>query len=89
MKSQKLKKVAFRYITNNLDLDHRREITKKFFALLKRWIPYSKNKNFENFHSLCTYIEENPKFKLPWTVLEAREAAKDFCSWFNVYSCDK
>lgn len=61
----------------------KQEITKKLFTLVLKWVPCMQKKSFNNFSALCNYIEENPKFKLPWTLIEARDAGEIFQSFID------
>lgn len=84
MKSPKMRDVTIAYIEREFLENQKLEITKKLFRVVKRWIQCGNNKSFESFHDLCSYIEENPKFKLPWNIVESEMAGKQFLSWFNI-----
>ena len=77
-----------KYIQNELIKEQRAEITKKFFVIAKRWTLASKSKGFVTFRALCEDIENNQKFKLPWTIVDVQESARCFCEWFNINSSD-
>ena len=86
MKSKKFRDASVEYIQKHL-LDHqKKEITKKMFVLVHKWYIDTRDRIFQNFKALCEYIETHPKFKLPWTIIEAKEASERFCSWFDVYN---
>ena len=86
LKSKKLKKTILSYMQNSLINDQKLEITRKFYKIVRKWTSLSKNKSHSTFQLVCENIENNPKFKLPWTLVETEEAARNFCDWFNVHN---
>ena len=86
MKSQKFREVSTNYINNELIPQQKQDITKKLYAMVRKWHIDTAPRSFFIFSKLCEYIETHPKFKLPWTVVEVKEAGESFCSWFKVYN---
>jgi len=83
MRVKLFKETSLNYVNYLLINDQKLEITKKFFKLVHRWVLDTDAVIFVNFRKRCDDIENNPRFKLPWTILEAEQSGKIFCSWFN------
>jgi len=84
LKSKKLKKTILNYMQNSLIIDQKLEITRKLYKIVRKWTGLSKDKSHSTFQLVCDNIENNPKFKLPWTLVETEQAARNFCECFNV-----
>ena len=60
------------------------ETNKKLYSLTKKWQAIFADSDFDIFTSICKIIEEDPKFKLPWTQAEVRFAVDSIKQAFNL-----
>lgn len=83
IKSKRFVRMMDRYINFHLIPEQREEIQRKFFTLVRKWKKMM-DEDVDLFKSICQVIEEDPKFKTPWTVQEVMDALNMFYRNFDI-----
>ena len=79
------KKDFFGYLNNDFIREYRVTVQQKincYVDLRIKKMLDQKNGQRESVDLVCKAIEENPKWKIPWTVKEAENAVFEFCLEF-------
>ena len=71
------------YCNEYLLKEYNLEISWKIFMLMKKWNKYMKSDEAEVLSGICFDIENDKKFKLPWTINEIEESVKQIFDNIN------
>lgn len=83
IKSKRFVQMMDKYVNTELVQEQREEIQRKFFTLVKKWKKLM-DEDVDLFMSICQVIEQDPKFKTPWTVQEVIDALNMFYKNFGI-----
>ena len=72
------------FINDELTVNHKNETNRKIHSLAKKWQSLLSNKTFNLFDGICKVIEEDSKFKLPWTSKEVDHAIASTNKLFGI-----
>ena len=76
--SIKFRNAVYKYLADDFIAEQKEEISRKLLGLVKKWKEVMYSHNIDEFKSLCSAIENDPKFKLPWTVYELYDVVDFF-----------
>ena len=77
------------FINTHLLKEQKTEINKKLFNLCKKWQSDRIDQTFESYQATVQKIKKDPKFKLPWTIMEVVEGVERFRKNYKIGSWDK
>jgi hypothetical protein len=72
--SPKLKSELVKFLEEEISIIHRNEANWKIYVLSKKWQKILSHKTKNTFGDMLTYIEDDRRFKLPWTSTEVEIA---------------
>ena len=83
--SSEFKNAIHKYLAEDFIAEQKAEISWKLLTLVKKWKTVMHSHNIDAFKSLCSSIEIDAKFKLPWTVHELSDAIDFFVQLMDKY----
>ena len=82
--SEKLLTKLNEFLNKILITEMRNEANRKLHSLIKKWQMSLADNECDVFEDICKIIEEDPKFKLPWTFGEVKSAVDIIRQLFNL-----
>lgn len=83
IKSRRFLKVLLKYLNCHIYQEQKVESSRKLLSLVKKWKKILEDGS-DLFEDICSVIEEDPKFKIPWTVKEVSDAVEMFYEIFKI-----
>ena len=80
--SPKLSQELNKYLDTMLVDEVKTETNRKMHSLSKKWQSSFLDKSHDIFDNICKVIENDPKFKLPWTINEVNSAIENIQTGF-------
>ena len=80
--SPKLLEELNKYLDALLVEEVKNETNRKMHALSKKWQAAFLDKTHDIFDNICKVIENDPKFKLPWTLNEVNSSIESIQTGF-------
>lgn len=74
LKSDKFAAELSEYLKEALTLEVKHETNRKIHTLCRKWQNVFLDKSHDTFERICRTIENDPKFKMPWTQNEVNTA---------------
>ncbi len=81
LQSKEFYRTIKNYCDNELNDIYKKEVTKKLYSLVLKWKNSVKGDGLAMLKimtNLCDSIENNKKFKLPWTLIEVQTSVENF-----------
>ena len=63
---------------------YEKETKWKFYQMMLSWQDQITEKRWDLFHKICDNIERNPKYKLPWMMMEVIAAVESVKTLFEL-----